>query len=612
MLKAPHFFWIYEMSENVSALDQKSKYFFGKILVRSLIYAFALFGVLLILLLLALIGLIGQDTSVVADVPSKAVLTVNFDDVYDESSRSDLFSEFSGGAGMSFHDLVTVLETAAVDPRVQALAGRVHISGLGMAQLEELRTAVAAFRSRGKPAYIFAPGFGSFGGGTGEYYLATAFDEITMLPNSDLGATGVYAEIPFFKNILDKVGAKAEFFTRYEYKNAMVSLTDGTAPAPLTRSVRGLTENLNQVFGDSMVAARYPDGDGLSAAEIRRLSPMSAKTAKDKGLIDNIGFEGDWLAAIKERHNAETADAGTYLRNIRFYQKAPYVALVVVDGLISDGYSFTSPTGEAVVGVQSVLAQIDELRENNDLKAVVLRLNSPGGSYAASSEILHALNRLKADKKIPLIVSMGNYAASGGYFIALAGDKIFADAATLTGSIGVLGGKVSIAGLWQKLGVNWLVAGAAENAGVNSVNRPFTKEQKELINKSLDAIYEDFTLKVSQARNIDLKKLDKLARGRVMTGKTAVETGLADEIGGVSAALTYALQAAGINPGDKYGLLVYPRPKTLQEKLSEMLSGVPVVRSQQIKAQLGLDISALNMLKRLQYDAVMLPLAFKY
>ena len=600
------------MSENVSDLDKKSKYFFGRVLVRSLIYAFALFGVLLILLLLALIGLIGQDAAVVADVPAKAVLRVDFDDVYDESSRSDLISEFSGGAGMSFHDLVTVLETAAVDPRIQALVGRVHVSSLGMAQLEELRAAVVAFRSRGKPAYIFAPGFGCFGGGTGEYYLATAFDEITMLPNSDLGATGVYAEIPFFKNILDKVGAKAEFFTRYEYKNAMVSLTDGSAPAPLTRSVRGLTENLNQVFGDGMIAARFPDGGGLSAAEIRKLSPMPAETAKDKGLIDNIGFESDWLAAIKERHNAETADAGTYLRNIRFYQKAPYVALVVVDGLISDGYSFTSPTGESVVGVQSVLAQIDELRENDDLKAVVLRLNSPGGSYAASSEILHALNRLKTDKKIPLIVSMGNYAASGGYFIALAGDKIFADAATLTGSIGVLGGKVSIAGLWQKLGVNWLVAGAAENAGVNSVNRPFTKEQKELINKSLDAIYEDFTLKVSQARNIDLKKLDKLARGRVMTGKTAVETGLADEIGGVSAALTYALQAAGINPDDKYGLLVYPRPKTLQEKLSEMLSGVPVVRSQQIKAQLGLDISALNMLKRLQYDAVMLPLTFKY
>ena len=197
-----------------------------RILIKSLVYAFAIFGILFILLLLVILGLLRQEPGRATTIPRQTVLKINFDEAYREVRSDNLLTEISEVSPLSFYDLVKAINLAAVDDRVKVLVGRVGNSPLGLAQIQELRQAVATFRSKGKKAYIFSAGFGSFGGGTSEYYLASAFDEIWMQPNTDLGLTGVAMEVPFFRKLLDKVGIKPEFYARHEYKNAMASVLD--------------------------------------------------------------------------------------------------------------------------------------------------------------------------------------------------------------------------------------------------------------------------------------------------------------------------------------------------------------------------------------------------
>ena len=202
---------------------------------------------------------------------------------------------------------------------------------------------------------------------------------------------------------------------------------------------------------------------------------------------------------------------------------------------------------------------------------------------------------------------MGDYAASGGYFIALPGDKILAEASTVTGSIGVLGGKMVLAGLWDKLEINWGEVKFGDNAGILSANHKFSEREKEVFNRSLDNVYRDFTAKVAAARNISPEKMDKLARGRVWTGIQAVENGLADEIGGIDRAVAYAKQLGGIPPKSRFGIAYYPKAKTLQEKIAELVGGGPKISVNKVINQMGLDIESVNMLKRLQYETVLPP-----
>ena len=240
-------------------------------------------------------------------------------------------------------------------------------------------------------------------------------------------------------------------------------------------------------------------------------------------------------------------------------------------------------------------------------RKLLLRINSPGGSYTASAEIWNALSRLKEKRKLPIVVSMGDYAASGGYFIALPGDKILAEASTVTGSIGVLGGKMVLAGLWDKLEINWGEVKFGDNAGILSANHKFSEREKEVFNRSLDNVYRDFTAKVAAARNISPEKMDKLARGRVWTGIQAVENGLADEIGGIDRAVAYAKQLGGIPPKSRFGIAYYPKAKTLQEKIAELVGGGPKISVNKVINQMGLDIESVNVLKRLQYETVLPP-----
>ncbi len=587
---------------------KKRKLVAGKILLKSLIYAFAIFGLLFILLLMIVTALLRQDAGVVGDVPSVGILTIDFNDNYPEVRADDLFSELSETPSTSFFDLVKAINVAALDNRIKAIIGNVNESSLGLSQIQEVRRAIENFRQTGKKAYLYSTGFGSFGGGTSEYYLASAFDEIWMQPNTEAGITGLSFEVPFLKGILSKVGVQAEFYTRYEYKNAAASLLNDKLSSEYKRELEKLGGSVYSVMKKDIVQNRRIDEKLFD--KLVNNAPLPAEDALSAGLIDYIGYKPELIEKVVDGTKGKMINVWDYASSFSSgYRKLPTVALVVIEGVIAEGESYAnSLKGESVSGADTVVKQLDEILRNKNVKALVVRVNSPGGSYTASNEIWYAIKRIKEKKKIPVVVTQGNYAASGGYFVSIAGDYIFSEPSSITGSIGVLGGKMVLSGLWNKLGVRWGEVKFGDNAGILSVNHKFSPKEKEIFNRSLDRVYKDFTLKVSEARHIEITKMDKIARGRVWTGIDAAEVGLVDEIGGIEDAIVWAKEKAGIKPTDKFEIVYYPKKKTLSEKLSQLVSGNPKISVNKVMNDLGIEMNDINMLNRMKYDLILPPM----
>ena len=533
-----------------------------QLIAKTIVYAFAVFGVLFILILIGVLGIM-SPVKMAVKVPDKAVLTVDFDTAYAEVRGDDFFAEFTDVPVYSFFDLIRAINTAAGDDRIKAMAATVSTSALGLAQIQEIVSAVEFFKSKGKEAHIYSNGMGSFGGGTKEYYLASYFDKIWLQPTSDIGMTGVHIEVPFFKNILKKIGVEPEFYARNEYKTAAESLVSSGFTPAYKEEMSKLGSGLFNQLAEGIAEAK-----DLELDEVKKIidkAPIFSSEAVNKyHLADYLGYRQDMEEKLMKKYEAKLLDINDYMYTINDYEgeDLPQVAIVVLEGAIQNGDSSNNPMREAVIGSKTVQKQLEELSQRKNLRAVVLRINSPGGSYAASDEIFYILNKFKKEKKIPIVVSMSNYAASGGYFIALAGDYIVAEPATLTGSIGVLGGKMVLKNLWEKLNINWEELNYGRNAGILSSNHKFGPEEKKLFNTSLDKIYEDFSAKVSMTRKI--KNVENLAGGRVWLGEDAAKIGLIDAVGGIETALKKAKELGGVIPGADFGLVYYPRQRSFQ------------------------------------------------
>lgn len=590
----------------------KKKTLATRILLRSVVYSFAIFGLLFIVLMFVLLGMLRQDAGIVKDIPNKAIVFIDFNESYPEMRNDDLFTELSETQSMSFYDLIKTINLAALDPKVKAIIGNVSMSNLGLAQIQDLRDSIATFKLSGKKAYLYSTGFGSFGKGTSEYYLATAFNEIWMQPNTEVGITGVAMEIPFIKGLLDKIGVEPEFYTRYEYKTAVSSLVNRDFTPEFKSEMERLGSSLFGRIVDDITAVRKLDVKEVEKAVNE--APLFAESALEKGLIDKVAYKPELIETVMDETNAEMINVLDYYLNIKEGgKKNPTIALMVVDGVIKEGKSSSNPLqGESVAGSDTIIEQLDAIAQDKNVKALVLRVNSPGGSYTASNEIWYAVKKMKEKKKIPVIVSMSDYAASGGYFLALAGDYVIAEPSTITGSIGVLGGKMVLSGLWEKLDINWGEIKFGENAGILSANRKFSESEKAIFNRSLDNIYKDFTLKVSEARGIETGAMDKIARGRVWTGEGALENGLVDALGGINEAVAKAKEMGGIKPKTRFNITYYPKKKTLQEKLAQMLEGGPKISVNKVVNDLGFEVKEINMLKRMNYDAVLPPFRVSY
>lgn len=595
----------------VTSISRKKR-LAARLLMKSVVYSFALFGLLFIVLLVFILNMLGQETVMTADVPDKAILVVDFNENYPERRSDDLFSEFSDVPTLSFYDLTKAINLAALDPKVKALVGNINISGLGLAQIEDLRSSIGIFRRMGKKAYLYSTGFGSFGQGTREYYLATAFDEIWMQPNTEAGITGVSIEVPFVRGLLDKIGIVPEFYARHEYKNAAASLLS----RDFSPQYREEMKKLGGGIFDRIVADIAKDRN-IGEDEVRRAvneAPVAAEKALEKKLIDKIAYKPDLIAQVMDETGGEMINLVDYALNIKEgNKKHPSIALLVIDGMIVEGESNTSPfEGETTAGSETIIAQLDEIARDESVKALVLRINSPGGSYTASNEIWYAVNRMKEQKKIPVVVSMGDYAASGGYFVSLAGDYIVAEPLTITGSIGVLGGKIVLSELWKKLDVNWREIKFGNNAGILSSNHAFSPEERKIFNRSLDNIYKDFTEKTASIRGIDASEMNRIARGRVWLGESALQNGLIDALGGINEAVSKAKELGGIKPKSRFNIVYYPKRKTFQEKLAQMFGSGPKISVNKVVNDFGFETDDINMLRRMEYEAVLPPFRIVY
>lgn len=579
-------------------------------------------------------------------VPSEAILTIDFNKIYTETRDDDIILDFAGIKTMSYYDFLQKLKIASKDERIKILVADINQTGLGLAQIQEVRDAIKEFSKNGKKTYAFSSGFGSFGGGTGSYYLASAFDEVWMQPNTEIGITGLSIEVPYFRPLLEKLGIEPEFYTRHEFKSAVSSITDST----MSKESKGEFEKLGSGIFNNIIMDIAEDRklDVVELVDIINNAPVlvgkyeyvkvatedlatavkdvSALTSEDFGnsddiattkLVDRIAYRTDLFDYIGEQYST----APNYIKsiavedyhnsvNVKVLQKSPKIAYIVLDGTINVGLSKSNMFGDdPIIGSYTVTSQIEDIMENKEIKAVVVRVNSPGGSYTASKEILNVINRLKTKNNIPVVISMGNYAASGGYFVALGGDVVYAEPLTITGSIGVLGGKVSLANMWSKIGVNWDRVSFGDNSANMSTNKMFTEKEAFVFNKSLDSVYKDFTELVSEVRGIDIDKMDGIARGRVWTGAQAKTLGLVDEIGGIEDAVKKAKELANIGQNDSYNIIYYPKEKTLQEKLREAIQGqTSTVSTKKILEELNIELNDVNMLQHLQYDTILSPM----
>ncbi len=579
------------------------------LLMKAFTYAFAILGILFVLLLAVVVGLLHKEAAPIQPVPSQAVLFVNFDDAVSEIREDTLISDITEVPSVSYFDLLKALGAAAGDPRIKAVVAEVSNSGLGLAQIQELRNVIKTIRAGGKKAYIYAPGMGDFGGGTSEYYLASAFDEIWMQPDTDIGLTGISIEMPFVKDLLDKVGVTPEFYTRYEYKNAVAPLMSNKFSKEHLEETLKLGNSIFQRIFAEICADRKIKPENLM--KLINRAPVRSNDGIAVGLVDFTAYRPDMIQEITSRYKgAEIVSVYDYLAQLKPEKKnMPAVAFLVIEGTIDTGKSIYNPVRQELVSGSETIAQyLDKIANNPRIKALVLRVNSPGGSYNAANEIWYTLKKMKQNKDLPIVVSQGDYAASGGYFVSLAGDYIYAEPSTVTGSIGVLGGKIVLQNLWQKLGVHWGQVNFGQNAGLLTTSRVFSESEKAAFNRSLDAVYRDFTAKTAQERKIAPEKMDSLARGRVWTGEDAVRLKLVDAIGGVNDAIMKAKELAGIGEKEKFEVIYYPEPKTLAEKLNEILESSPKVMvnsRSKLEKMLG---DEWQLWQRLQYDAVLPPL----
>jgi protease-4 len=463
---------------------------------------------------------------------------------------------------LTLHDLVGAIDRAAEDRRVKAFVARIGAGGMGMAHLQEVRDALARFRASGKPAYAFSETFGEFSAGNGGYYLATAFDRIYLQPSGDIGLTGLIYEAPFVRGVLDKLDVNPQLGQRKEFKNAMNYYTDREFNAPYRESINAVMQS-----HFSQLVRGIAEGRGLSEERVVELfdqGPLYGAEALEAGLVDTLAYRDEALDEILEvvDDDAELLDVSSYLRLAgKSNRRGTTVAFIEGNGELTRGASRFSPLdGSVTMGSDTVTEAFRQAIDDRRVKAILFRVESPGGSYVASDAIWREVVRAReADK--PVIVSMGNFAGSGGYFVAMHADKIVAQPGTVTASIGVVGGKFLTRDFWTKLGITW------DDVATSRHSRMWTGTYEygasmERFDAGLDRIYEDFTTRVAEGRGLELEEVLGVARGRIWTGEEAKELGLVDELGGVDTALRILREEIGLEPDARLRLKRFPRRRS--------------------------------------------------
>jgi protease IV len=534
-----------------------------KFIVRIL----AILGAIYLLTILLTVMLISGRKGT---VPSKTILEANFEQPMLEDIPETPTAKFSLQDRVTVRDVVDAIDRAADDDRVKGMVARVGAVQMGMAQTQELREAVQRFRARKKFAMAYAETFGEFGPGNGAYYLATSFDQIYLQPSGDIGLTGLMLESPFVKGTLEKLGMRFHGDHRYEYKNAMNFYTETKFTAPHKEALEKVLNSWFSQLKDGICTARQIPPDQFQALVDK--GPYLGKEALDAKLVDGLAYRDEVYDQAKKKAggDAEFLYLNKYLdRAGRPHDKGKTIALVYGAGGVTRGKSeYNVVNGSQTMGSDTVAGAIRTAVADKDVKAILFRVDSPGGSYVASDTIWReVVNARKAGK--PVIVSMGDLAGSGGYFVAMAADKIVAQPGTITASIGVLGGKILTNGFWDKVGLSWDEVHSGANATMFTGTQDYTPAEWQRFQAWLDRVYVDFTSKVADGRKLPKEKVLEIAKGRIWSGEDAKGLGLVDELGGFDTALNLAKKTANISEKEDVKIVVFPRPKTLFESLMQ-------------------------------------------
>jgi len=536
---------------------------------RLLKFVLSLVILCVVLGIVAVIGawiVVGRGPSVPAH--STLVLRIGGDLV--ETPPNDVIGQLTGGArAQTVEGYVEALRRAKSDPRIDSvLIMPTPFQSPYWGKVQEIRDAVLDFRKSGKriSAYLEYAG-------EREYYLATAADKIYLVPTGSLDVTGIATYEVFLKGTLDKVGAQADFEKIGDYKTAPNQLTQTT----FTPAHREMTESLSRDMYEQLVRG-IAETRKKKVEDVRSLideGPFLGRDAVRLGLVDGLAYE-DQLDDQGAVSKSGTIEGQVYARARRRTapRSAPRIAVVYVTGIINSGDSGFDPLNGEVAGSAPLVKAIRSARADDSVRAIVVRIDSPGGSSVASDVIWRELTVTKDEKPSrPLVASMSDLAASGGYYVAMAAPSIVAQPGTLTGSIGIFGGKFITGGAYEKVGANIESVIIGRNAGIESPERPFTDSERQKLREQIRDFYNGFIQKVAASRKMPVERVDQLAQGRVWTGAQARERGLVDALGGLDRAIALAKERAGIAADTEVDVVTYPARKTLAELLIEQLNG---------------------------------------
>jgi protease IV len=527
-----------------------------------------------------------KDAKKETDQPKPRIAVFRLAGSVQETPREEVFN-FGGETATPLETLVGRLDKAAKDSSVKAVVILLDGPSLGSAQIEELRQAIARVRSAGKEVIAHADSIASLS----QYSLLSAASRLSVVPTGDLWITGIYGESPYLRKLLDKLGVKPDFMTCGDYKSAgEIFMREGPskeAEAMQNWLLDSLYESQVNRIADSRKVSRE-----LVKAWIDS-GPHTAEKAKELGMIDAVEHRQDLEARLKQQFGSTIVfdrkygkkaeprlDASSPFGLFKFWgellggsrtpeSKKPAIGIVYVEGPIMQSGQGESLFQESVASSTAIRRALDSAASDDTIKAVVLRVDSPGGSALASEIILDATRRVKAKK--PLTVSMGNVAGSGGYYVACAADTIFADESTITASIGVVSGKLATSGLYDKLGVTFKSYRRGQNSGMLASGELFTPAERLKMRSYMDEIYGVFKGHVTAIRGNRLKKpIDDLAGGRVFTGKQALELGLVDRLGTLHDAIKFAADQAKLAD---YDVRIVPKAKSFLEQLMEAGDG---------------------------------------
>ena len=549
------------------------------------------------------------DTARHHGIPSGCVLEFSLRSVPPETTGFDPLTIVTGGGrAMALRDAVAAIHHAAEDPRVAGLIARVQLATSPVGAVQELREAIVAF-SAVKPSLAWAETYP----GTLSYYLASAFGEVWMQPSGSVGLVGFASNATFLRDALDKVGIEAQIVARGEYKSAANVFTEDGFTDAHREAVTRMLESLRGQVWQAVAESRSIDADTLDALADR--APLLRDDAVSSGLVDRIGFRDEAYARIAELIGVEDisdeeAPPRLYLSryagaarsrlappvpSIPGRRSKPTIAVITLEGTIVDGRGGPQflPFGSSNAGGDTIAAALREVAADDSVSAIVLRVNSPGGSVTASETIWREVKRARERGK-PLVASMGAVAASGGYYVSMGADAIVANPGTITGSIGVITGKLVVRDLKDRLGVGSDTVRTNANADAWSADEAFTPEQHAHREAEADLLYSDFVERVAEGRDLTIEAVDVVARGRIWTGADALERGLVDELGGFRTAVRRAKVLAGLDEDTEVRLVSYPG-SSLLDLVRSRASSQPAAASlpEAVGALLGRSVAAI-------------------